>query len=99
MAKQTPTPRPIVPQHPSRIGGFGGLCAPIGFGVMRLSTQDRVFIESEAISIYTDMVNAGATLQQTLTAVYLSGMRAANIALDGEGGEAASQQSKPNGAD
>jgi hypothetical protein len=38
-----------------------------------LPDDAREFIEGLALGIFTDMVNSGATLQQTLAAVYLSG--------------------------
>lgn len=38
-----------------------------------LGPEQREMIERIALSIYTDMVNAGATVQETLAAVYLSG--------------------------
>lgn len=42
-----------------------------------MSADQREFIEGQALSIFTDMVNAGCSLQQTLAAVFLSGMNAA----------------------
>lgn len=40
----------------------------------RLGVESREMIEAIALEIFTDMSNAGATLQQTLAAIYLSGM-------------------------
>ena len=54
--------------------------APRGLDCAVLPDETRVFIEAETLDIYTRMVNAGCSLQQTLTAVFLSGMSAANAA-------------------
>ena len=52
---------------------------PRGMEVARLgSRQAREFIESEAIDIFTAMVNGGCTFQQALAAVFMSGMNAAH---------------------
>ena len=45
-----------------------------------LPNEARELIEREALSIFTDMTNAGCSLQATLTAVFLSGMNAATEA-------------------
>ena len=50
---------------------------PRNLSSMRIPTELRLTIETECLSIFTSMVNAGASLQQILTAVYLSGMSAA----------------------
>lgn len=42
------------------------------------SRQAREFIEAEAIDIFTAMVNGGCTFQQSLAAVFMSGMNAAH---------------------
>ena len=67
------------PQHTSKVGKAP---QPAGLEVMRLAPEERQWFEAEALSIYGSMVNAGATLQQTLAAIYLSGMRAAQAALE-----------------
>jgi hypothetical protein len=54
---------------------------PQGLAQVQISRDQRVFIETEALEIFTQMVNGGATLQQTLAAVFLSGMNAAKEAL------------------
>lgn len=52
---------------------------PRGMDRVRLgSRQAREFIESEAIDIFTTMVNGGCTFQQALAAVFMSGMNAAH---------------------
>ena len=53
---------------------------PYGLSRTPVSLELRTFLETEALDIYTRMVNAGCSLQQTLTAVYLSGMSAAREA-------------------
>lgn len=48
-----------------------------------LPPEHREFLEDLALGIFTDMVNAGATFQQALTAIYVSGMQNA-LAAQGE---------------
>ena len=43
----------------------------------QLTREQRVFIETEALDIFTTMTNGGCTLQQSLAAIFLSGMNAA----------------------
>lgn len=52
-----------------------------------MPTEARECIESIALDIYTDMVNSGASLQETLAAVYLSGCEHAISARSAAGGE------------
>ncbi len=54
---------------------------PKGLNATSLPPELRMFIEREALDIYTRMVNSGASLQATLAAVYMSGMSAANSAM------------------
>lgn len=63
--------------HPQHRSTLGRQPKPSSMAVARLGEDQRRFIEAEALSIFTDMVNAGATLQQTLAAVFMSGMSAA----------------------
>lgn len=52
-----------------------------------LTDEARECIERIALGIFTDMVNSGATLQETLAAVYLSGSENAITAFrDKDGG-------------
>lgn len=44
----------------------------------KLDVEQRLLIETEALAIFTDMVNSGASLQQTLAAIFLSGMSVAH---------------------
>lgn len=46
---------------------------PYNMAETRLPEGSREVIERIVLDIYTDMVNAGCSLQQTLTAIYLSG--------------------------
>jgi dissimilatory sulfite reductase (desulfoviridin) alpha/beta subunit len=55
--------------------------------ILTLPSEDRECIESIVLSIYTDMVNSGASLQETLAAVYLSGCENALVATKAAGGE------------
>lgn len=47
---------------------------PQGMSAMPISSEQRMCVEGIALSIFTDMTNAGATLQETLAAIYLSGL-------------------------
>ncbi|HUD14546.1 MAG TPA: hypothetical protein VMQ56_12910 [Terracidiphilus sp.] len=49
---------------------------PSGMSRANLPPELREFIESEAIEIFTIMVNGEATFQASLAAVYLSGVDA-----------------------
>jgi len=42
---------------------------------MKMDPEVRQGIEKIALHIFTDMTNSGASLQQTLTAIYLSGVQ------------------------
>ena len=55
--------------------------APRNMAHTKIPDDTRTFIESESLSIYTDMVNSGASLQATLAAIFLSGMNAAQEAM------------------
>lgn len=54
--------------------------APRGMDKTELPRELREFIEREALDIFATMTNGGCTLQQTLTAIFLSGMNAATHA-------------------
>lgn len=54
---------------------------PRGLSRTALPAETRIFIEAETLDIYTSMVNAGSSLQETLTAIFLSGMSAAHAAI------------------
>lgn len=60
---------------------------PYGMSVIAMPHEARECIESIVLSIYTDMVNSGASLQETLAAVYLSGCEHAISASSAAGGE------------
>jgi hypothetical protein len=51
--------------------------APRGMAHVHIPDDTRTMIESECLDIFTRMSNAGCSLHQTLTAIYLSGMSAA----------------------
>ena len=65
----------LTPRHHSTLKRRS--TAPRGLSYALLPDETRVFIETETLDIYARMVNAGCSLQQTLTAIYLSGMNAA----------------------
>jgi len=60
---------------------------PQGMSIVTLPSEARECIESIALGIFTDMVNSGASLQETLAAVYLSGSENALAATKAAGGE------------
>jgi len=62
-------------QHSSTINNA---ILPKKMDMTRIPAETRKFVEAEALSIFTSMTNAGASLQQTLVAVFLSGMNAAH---------------------
>lgn len=53
--------------------------SPRGMEMIHLGCREqREFVESEAIDIFTTMTNGGCTFQQALGAVFLSGMNLAH---------------------
>lgn len=65
----------ITPQHHSLLNV--NFKRPKGMDRTHLPNEHRVMIEEQALAIFADMTNAGCSLQQTLAAIYLSGMNAA----------------------
>lgn len=65
----------LQPQHSSAINKT---IKPKGMDITKLPPEARKFVEAEALSIFTAMTNSGASLQQTLSAIFLSGMSAAH---------------------
>jgi len=47
---------------------------PANMDRMALTDEQRQMVEGVALSIFTDMTNAGCSLQETLSAIYLSGL-------------------------
>lgn len=66
----------LAPRHHSALKRKSPL-RPSGLSCTLLPDETRMFIEAETLDIYARMVNAGCSLQQTLSAIYLSGMNAA----------------------
>ena len=62
----------------------GRKLAPRNMTKMEISSDVRQQIEDTALSIFTDMTNSGATFQQTLAAIYLSGVENTVAALKEE---------------
>lgn len=58
-------------QHKSTINNR---IRPDDMDTTKIPSDMRKMIENESLSIFTAMTNAGASLQQTLAAVFLSGM-------------------------
>lgn len=48
---------------------------PVGMDRIAMPHEARQAVERIALEIFTDMTNSGATLQQTLSAIYLSGLQ------------------------
>lgn len=65
-----PMHRSVLETH-ARARGFRP--RPVNMNTVALPAEARECIERIALGIFTDMVNSGATLQETLAAVYLSG--------------------------
>lgn len=51
---------------------------PRGMDKTKLPRETSQFIEQEVLDIFATMTNGGCTLQQTLTAIFLSGMSLAH---------------------
>lgn len=62
------------PMHHSVLKRKTRTIAPKGMASMRIDDESRMAIERLVLEIFTDMSNAGCSLQQTLTAIYLTGM-------------------------
>lgn len=65
--------RALYPLHssnarPYTVRAFGMVSVPV-------TNEQRETIERIALDIFTDMSNAGAPFQQTLAAIYLSGLK------------------------
>lgn len=57
---------------------------PKNMASIKMPPEVRQAMEEAALGIFTDMTNAGATLQQTLGAIYLSGIEHAISAMKEE---------------
>ena len=67
----------LAPQHHSTItkrNQYRIRPKPKGMERMPLTDEQRQTIEAIALDIFTDMSNAGCSLQETLSAIYLSGV-------------------------
>ena len=69
----------LKPQHHSVLRRQR-VCRPRGLSSINMPPDTRMFVEAEAIDIFTTMANSGATFQQSLAAVFLSGMSAGHNA-------------------
>ena len=86
-----PMHRSVLEKH-ARARGYRP--RPVNMSTVALPAEARECIERIALGIFTDMVNSGATLQETLAAVYLSGSESALAAYR----EPANEQVKRPGA-
>jgi hypothetical protein len=48
---------------------------PAGMDRASVTSEQREVLESIALGIFTDMTNSGCSLQETLAAIYLSGIK------------------------
>lgn len=70
--------------HAQHFSTIGKTPRPKNMERTKLAPEHRMFVEELALSIFTDMVNSGATIQQTLAAIYLSGAENALAAKEDE---------------
>ena len=66
------------PMHPSVIKKrtvYTGSIRPNGMEKLVVTSEQREVVEKVALEIFTDMINAGATFQETLAAIYVSGAK------------------------
>lgn len=61
---------------------------PAGMSAIAITSEVREAIEQIALDIFTDMTNSGASLQETLAAIYLSGAEHAKAIMREERGDA-----------
>jgi hypothetical protein len=69
----------IKPQHHSVLRRRT-IPKPYKMASIDMEPDARMFIEQEALEIFAAMTNSGATFQQSLAAVFLSGMSAGHNA-------------------
>lgn len=68
----------LTPIHPSMVKSRSAFMAgqrPHDMDRMAVTASDRQMLESIALAIFTDMANAGCTLQETLASIYISGLQ------------------------
>jgi len=67
----------LSPLHPSLLvkrTAYSDRPRPHGMDRMGVTSEQRQAVEGVALEIFTDMTNAGCSLQETLSAIYLSGL-------------------------
>jgi hypothetical protein len=62
----------LLPMHHSRARGFG-VIRPLNMDRMKVSNDQAETLDKICLGIFADMSNAGATLAETLRAVYMTG--------------------------
>ena len=67
-------PEPLWPMHKSMRGSQMWSRPPARMSVMTIDEETKTAITALALSIFTDCVNGGKTFQDTILAVYLSGL-------------------------
>jgi len=67
----------LSPLHPSLLvkrTAYSDRRRPCGMSRLNITSEQRQVLEGIALEIFTDMTNAGCSLQETLAAIYLSGL-------------------------
>lgn len=76
----------LCPIHPSLLekrSAYSEKPRPHGMSRMTVTAEQRQQVERIALDIFTDMANAGCSLQETLSAIYLSGLQNAVATMRG----------------
>jgi hypothetical protein len=60
-------------QHHSRARGFGAI-RPRNMSQMPITHEQATALGEIVLSVFADMSNAGATLEETLRAIYMTGV-------------------------
>lgn len=74
---------PLMPQHASTLRAPPR--RPLDYGRVSITDEQRIGLHKLVLETFTDMVNNGHSLQDTLAAIYLSGMENA-VAMSRERG-------------
>ena len=69
--------------RPRRWSARGKSPRPWSMATVALSREQRAVIEEISLGVFTDMSNSGASLSDTLLAIYLTGAENAQAAMKG----------------
>ena len=67
-------PEPLRPMHKSMRGSQFWSRPPARMSAIGLDEETKTAVTKLALSIFTDCINSGKTFQDTILAVYLSGL-------------------------